>query len=121
MTDKLVEIPSHFKEFVEWETIFISAKRNENINLIIESLLNSAQSEITDSNSTIVSNARHFDALKKSLESIENIEQGMFNNLSGDLIAIDIRTALYYLSEITGEIANDDILGAIFSKFCIGK
>lgn len=121
MTDKLVEIPSHFKEFVEWETIFISAKRNENINLIIESLLNSAQSEITDSNSTIVSNARHFDALKKSLESIENIEEGMFSNLSGDLIAIDIRTALYYLSEITGEIANDDILGAIFSKFCIGK
>jgi len=69
----------------------------------------------------LVSNARHYDALVKSLEEIDKVQQGLDANLSGDLMAIDIRQALYHLGEITGEISNDELLGNIFANFCIGK
>lgn len=70
----------------------------------------------------IVTNARHYDALSKILESLQAIETGMQQNLPGDLLTIDIRRALHYLGEITGQVEIDrDILGTIFSKFCIGK
>ena len=71
--------------------------------------------------STIVTNARHYEALQKVLTSIRDIQQGMELRISGDLLALDIRSALYYLGEITGEITHDDQLDYIFSKFCIGK
>ncbi|MBL6648196.1 MAG: tRNA uridine-5-carboxymethylaminomethyl(34) synthesis GTPase MnmE, partial [Flavobacteriaceae bacterium] len=46
---------------------------------------------------------------------------GLENNISGDLLSVDIRNSMEHLSEITGEITNDDVLGNIFSNFCIGK
>ena len=118
--DKLIEIPKGFKDLVEHETIFISAKRKENINFISDSLLKSVSTDnITDD--TIISSARHYEALSGSLEAIESIEEGFRNNISSDLIATDIRKALYHLGEITGEITTDEILDNIFSNFCIGK
>ena len=69
----------------------------------------------------IVSNARHHEALTGVLEAIESIDDGFANDIPSDLIAIDIRKALHHLGEITGEITNDELLGNIFSKFCIGK
>ncbi|MCF8365728.1 MAG: tRNA uridine-5-carboxymethylaminomethyl(34) synthesis GTPase MnmE [Bacteroidales bacterium] len=118
--DQLVEIPKGFKDLVELETIFVSAKRNENINLISDSLLKSVDiDKITDN--TIVSNIRHYEALSNSLRSIEEIVLGFENDIPSDLIATDIRNALYHLGSITGEVTTDEILGNIFSKFCIGK
>ncbi len=118
--DKLVEIPKKFKDLVELETIFISAKRKENINLIIDSLLKSVRlKQIEDK--TIVSNARHYQALSKAYKAIKNVEKGIKEGISSDLFTIDIRQALYHLGEITGEITTDEILGTIFSRFCIGK
>ena len=61
------------------------------------------------------------DALLKALEEITRVQEGIDAGLSGDLMAIDIRQALYYFGEITGEITNDDLLGNIFANFCIGK
>ncbi len=118
--DKLIEMPDGFKDLVELETIFISAKRKENINLITESLLKSI---ITDDlqDTAIVTNTRHYDALTKAAEALSNIKNGFNNNLPTDLISIDIRDALHYLGEITGEITTDEILGNIFGRFCIGK
>jgi len=119
-TDLLVEAPKGFKSMVEMECIFVSAKRKENINLIVESLSKYIESEnITDA--TIISNTRHYEALSKSLEAIESIEKGFSEGVPSDLIAIDIKSALHHLGEITGEITTDEILGNIFSKFCIGK
>ena len=77
------------------------------------------QGEISDR--TIVTNARHYDALVRALHSIDDVEAGLSNGLSGDLLAIDLRQAIDALAEITGDITDDDILGSIFSKFCIGK
>ena len=72
--------------------------------------------------STVVTNARHQTALTKVLESLYEIQSGMEHNISGDLLALDIRRALHYLGEITGQVEVDrDILGTIFGKFCIGK
>jgi len=118
--DQLIEIPKGFKDLVELETIFVSAKRKENINLISDSPLKSVNTDqITDN--TIVSNTRHYQALTRSLASIREIEQGFLKNIPSDLIATDIRQALHHLGTITGDITTDEILGNIFSKFCIGK
>ncbi|MBL6666952.1 MAG: tRNA uridine-5-carboxymethylaminomethyl(34) synthesis GTPase MnmE [Flavobacteriaceae bacterium] len=69
----------------------------------------------------VVSNARHYEALQNALQAILNIKKGLKNELSGDLLSVDINEALNYLGEISGEITNDELLGNIFSKFCIGK
>ena len=70
---------------------------------------------------TIVTNARHYHALKEVAKSLDDIKKGLNEKLSGDLLALDIRRGLHYLGEITGQITNDDQLDYIFSKFCIGK
>ena len=69
----------------------------------------------------VISNARHYQALKNALGSIINIKDGLKNELSGDLISVHINEAIHFLGEISGEITNDEMLGNIFSKFCIGK
>lgn len=118
--DKLKKLPSGFKDFVELETIFVSAKRKENIHLIAESLLKSVKAEHL-SGSTVISNTRHLEALQNALTSIKSAREGLAAGLSPDLLTTDIRKSLHYLGEITGEITTDEILGNIFGKFCIGK
>ena len=118
--DQLIEIPHGFKTFVELETIFISAKRKENINEISDTLLKNIDvAKLTDN--TIISNIRHYDSLNKVLKGVEKVKAEFQLNTPTDLISIDIREALYYLGEITGEVTTDEILGNIFGKFCIGK
>ena len=119
-TDLLIEAPKHFSDFVDMETIFISAKRKENIRLITESLIKTVQVKDMKDTAT-VSNLRHYEALIKTLHDIENVERGFLNNTPTDLIAIDIKSALHHLGSITGEVTTDEILGNIFSNFCIGK
>jgi tRNA modification GTPase len=118
--DKLKRLPSGFKDFVELETIFVSAKRKENIHLIAESLVASVKAENL-SGSPIVSNTRHLEALKNALASIQAVHGGLNSVVSPDLLTVDIRKALHHLGEITGDITTDEILGSIFSRFCIGK
>ena len=75
----------------------------------------------TESN-VVVSNSRHLDALKKSVSAIESVKKGLKDGLSGDLLSVDLNEAILNISIITGKIDIDqDILGSIFSKFCIGK
>ncbi len=69
----------------------------------------------------IISNSRHYEALIKALRAIEEVNEGLVDNVSGDLLSVDIRRSIDHLSEITGEITNDDVLGNIFANFCIGK
>jgi tRNA modification GTPase len=119
-TDILLEAPHSFQHLVELNTLFISAKRLENINLITERLLETVQVNELDDQS-IVYNLRHYEALEKAGQSVNAITDGFNNNLPSDLIAIDIKQALHHLGTITGEVTNEEILGNIFSKFCIGK
>lgn len=84
-------------------------------------MLNFINTGALRNNETIVTNTRHYDSLLKALEEIQKVQVGINSNLSGDLLAIDIRQALYHFGEITGEISNDELLGNIFANFCIGK
>ena len=119
-TDKMKKLPKGFKEFVEYETIFVSGKRKENIHLIAEHLVDIVKNTKA-SDRTIVSNTRHYEALVQANASIACIRNGLSAGISPDLLTVDIHKALYHLGEITGEITTDEILGAIFSRFCVGK
>mgnify|MGYP000350718527 CR=1 FL=1 len=99
----------------------LSAKTGFGVDSLKDKLLNFVNTGALRNNETIITNSRHYDALLKALEEIQKVQQGMDSNLSGDVLAIDIRQALYHFGEITGEITNDDLLGNIFANFCIGK
>jgi len=109
------------KKFEAIEVMYISAHEGFHITELKDVLVQNVLQGKINLESTIVTNARHHEALQKVLTSIRDIQQGMELRISGDLLALDIRSALYYLGEITGEITHDDQLDYIFSKFCIGK
>lgn len=100
---------------------FVSAKQNTGTEELKERLLSFISTGALRNNETIVTNTRHYDSLLKALEEIQKIKSGMKNNLPADLMAIDIREALYHFGEITGQVTNDELLGNIFANFCIGK
>jgi tRNA modification GTPase len=100
--------------------IFTSAKLKDNIKAIEEKLYDYIQAGALN-NDVVVTNARHYEALTKSNEALLKVLEGLDNNITGDFLAMDIRQALHYLGEITGDITTDDLLENIFSKFCIGK
>jgi tRNA modification GTPase len=103
------------------EVVFISAKEKENIKALENLLFQKAVGEGINKEGTIVTNARHVTSLKKLSLALNDIETGLQHNVTGDLLALDIRQALHYLGTITGQITNEDQLDFIFSKFCIGK
>ncbi len=103
------------------ELILLSAKNKTGIDILIQNLTDLANTGILSNNQTIVSNSRHFEALNNALNSIFEVQKGMNQNISSDLLAIDIKQALHHLGLITGDITTDDLLGNIFQNFCIGK
>lgn len=108
-------------EFAAFDVLFISAKEKmyiDDLKLKLVSLFDSRTVNVTE---TIVTNARHVDALRHTSTAIQRTIDGLNNGLTGDLLAQDIKEALHYLGEITGEISSDDLLANIFGKFCIGK
>jgi tRNA modification GTPase len=101
--------------------MLMSAKANLGIEELKQTLLGFVNTGALRNNETIVTNTRHYDSLLKALEEIEKVKWGLQTNLSADLMAIDIRQALYFFGEITGQVTNDELLGNIFANFCIGK
>lgn len=102
--------------------ILLSAKQQQGIDDLKNELLSLVNTGALSANETIVTNSRHFEALNHALESIQSVQNGIDLDISSDLFAIDIRECLRHLGNITGEYDVDkDILGHIFSNFCIGK
>jgi len=101
--------------------LFISAKTGDGIDQLRAHLQSITGIDRALSETVIVSNIRHYEALLRVTGSLERVLQGLETDLPEDLIAIDVRQAVHYLGEITGEITNDEILGNIFRNFCIGK
>ncbi len=99
----------------------LSAKHKIGIDALQNKLLSFINTGALRNNETIVTNSRHYDSLIKALEEIVKVRHGLETNLPADLMAIDIRQALYHFGEITGQVTNDELLGNIFGKFCIGK
>lgn len=101
--------------------LFISARQHEHIQDLKDKLVHKVMSGDINTEDTIVTNARHYAALQEVLRSLLDVQQGLDNQLPGDLLSLDIRRCLHFLGEITGQITNEDQLDFIFSKFCIGK
>ncbi|RDI10399.1 tRNA uridine-5-carboxymethylaminomethyl(34) synthesis GTPase MnmE [Flavobacterium sp. AG291] len=103
------------------ELLLISAKENIGVEELKDKLLSFVNTGALRNNETIVTNTRHYDSLLKALEEIQKVQFGLQSGLPADLMAIDIRQALYFFGEITGQVTNDELLGNIFANFCIGK
>ncbi len=112
----------HFSNLeAHYGLIGISAKQHENIQNLNRELLKSINTEPVRQNDVIVTNSRHYNALRRVFAAISRVKNGLQQQLSGDLLAQDIRECLHYLGEITGEVTTDEVLGNIFKNFCIGK
>ena len=103
------------------EIQLLSAKTGFGVEQLTKTLLNLINTGALRNNETIVTNTRHYDALLKALEEIQKVKHGLDSGITGDLLAIDIREALYQFGLITGSVTNDELLGNIFANFCIGK
>lgn len=99
----------------------ISAKKSMGIDDLKQQLISFVNTGALRNNETIVTNTRHYDSLLKALEEVQKVRFGLQSGLSADLMAIDIREALYHFGMITGQVTNDELLGNIFANFCIGK
>jgi tRNA modification GTPase len=115
--EKLKEMPLFSNE----KLVFIAARQKTNLDQLISAMQQAVSIDSISEDAVIVTNVRHYEALTRAHESIERVQLGLDNLISGDFLAQDIRECLHYLGEITGEISNDEILGHIFKNFCIGK
>jgi tRNA modification GTPase len=116
-----VDINHRSPSIVEGPVIYISAKEGLGIEQLKTTLVELVTGDFNISTDTIVSSARHYDALVRTAHSLEKAQYDLDNNITADFVAMDIRQAMYDLGTITGDISTDDLLGNIFSKFCIGK
>jgi tRNA modification GTPase len=103
------------------DMLFISAGNKENLELLKNRILELVNLDKFRTGNTVVTNVRHYDSLTKTRESLLEVLGGLDQLVTNDFLAMDIRRALHYLGEITGEVTTDDLLVNIFSKFCIGK
>ena len=99
----------------------ISARYRSGLDRLEEFLVRSAALPSISSGDVVVTNVRHYEALTRALANIKEVKQGLELGLSGDLVSEHLRAAIHNLSEIVGEVTNDEVLGNIFANFCIGK
>ncbi len=109
------------QKFTGEDILFISAKEDLHIDRLKKRLVDKVVQGNINPENTIITNARHYEALKEVDRSLTDIKAGLDKKIPGDLLALDIRRCLHYISEITGDISNENVLDYIFSKFCIGK
>ncbi|WP_343659106.1 tRNA uridine-5-carboxymethylaminomethyl(34) synthesis GTPase MnmE [Chryseobacterium sp.] len=105
----------------EFDFIKISAVENQNIQDLKNELSSYVEHLKSEENNVVITNQRHFEALKKSLDAVHKVKEAISFRISTELLAYELRNALEHLGEISGEVTNDEVLGNIFSKFCIGK
>lgn len=104
-----------------FDFIKISALENHNIQDLKNELSSYAEELKSEESNAVITNQRHFEALKKSLDAVHKVKDAIFSQISTELLAYELKNALEHLGEISGEFTNDEILGNIFGKFCIGK
>ena len=119
--DLMDELPSHWKKILDFETVFISAKRNENIDILLEKIVSFYQIQPSHLPDIILTNTRHVQAFQNIIKHLKEAIHLIELNSSQDLVSQQCRLAIHELGQITGEITNEDILDSIFSRFCIGK
>jgi tRNA modification GTPase len=101
--------------------ILVSAEQKQNINLLKEGIYNKVIDNAIMESSVLITNKRHEQALKKAHENIQDALLSIYNAMSLDLVALDVQNTWKTLGEITGESNTEEIIDAIFEKFCLGK
>jgi tRNA modification GTPase len=130
-TTKIDEVLPHQYELAEnifraeisqdFDFITISAVENQNIQDLKDELSSYVEQLQSEEGNVVITNQRHYEALGKSLEAVDKVKDAITTQISTELLAYELRNALEHLGEISGEVTNDEVLGNIFSKFCIGK
>lgn len=115
------ELRKHILPVEVRSIIWISAKEKMGVEELEHKITDRYVRTIKTSNQEILTNARHYEALLKTYQALEAVKQGLLHHIGTELLAVDLRTGLQYLGMITGEVTNDELLGNIFSRFCIGK
>ena len=113
--------PSQRDAFAKLNAFYISAKQKEGIDMLKDKLLEKVNFHQINTSENLVSNVRHLEALKKTQDALYRVAKNLDNPITSDFLAMDIKQALYYLGEITGQVTTNDLLENIFAKFCIGK
>ncbi len=119
--ERASELKKELNSICSCPALFVSARQSEGIDKVRKQLIASVETGILDNPQYIVTNARHFEAINNVSLSLQRVLDGFRDGIPTVLIATDVRQAIFYLGQITGRISPDDILGEIFSKFCIGK
>ncbi len=118
---QIANLEQQLPQMCDMPPVFVSARKSQGIDDLKAMLTTSVETGRLDSPQYVVTNARHYEALKNVSESLQRVLDGFRDGIPTVLIATDVRQAIYYLGLITGKITPEDILGQIFSKFCIGK
>lgn len=121
VVNKSDKLQLSFDFLADYSPLFISAREQENLEELLARLKESVNLSGVGEEDVIVSNARHFEALHHAFQDLEKVLVGLETGITSDFVSMDIRSAIRNLGSITGEIDNEEVLGAIFSKFCIGK
>ena len=103
----------------ELNPILINTKEQKDVNFLKNKIIENLNQNF--SNKLIITNSRHYSALSLAKKEINNVKEGLKNNIPSDLLTVDLKQVLYHLGEVTGEVTNDEVLSNIFSRFCIGK
>ena len=103
------------------KALLISAKDKIGVDVLEAALLEKVNLSNINTSETLVTNIRHVEALKQTQNSLNSVLENIYNPVTSDFLAMDIKQALHYLGEITGTVTTDDLLENIFTKFCIGK
>lgn len=123
-------VPTHYEKLeqifrnnisTDFDFIKISAVENQNIQDLKNELSSYVEHLKSEEGNVVITNQRHYEALRKSLNSVKQVDEAVSSQITTELLAYELRNALEYLGEISGEFTNDEVLGNIFSKFCIGK
>jgi tRNA modification GTPase len=121
VVNKLDLTGESFDFLADFDPIFISAKSQTNLDVLMDRISHVAAQFSDQQNDVLISNARHFDALNRAYEDLMRVKDGMETSIPTDLIAMDIRQVINHIGSITGTVDVEEVLGSIFSKFCIGK
>ena len=103
------------------QAIIVSAKTGLGLDELESTLLHTVNLKPLEDHDVIITNVRHYEVLNKAKTALDRVFSGLETHISGDFLAQDIREVLHHLGEITGQISTDEVLGEIFSRFCIGK
>ena len=123
-------VPTHYEKLeqifrnnisTDFDFIKISAVENQNIQDLKNELSSYVEHLKSEEGNVVITNQRHYEALRKSLNSVKQVDEAVTSQITTELLAYELRNALEHLGEISGEFTNDEVLGNIFSKFCIGK